>query len=69
MTNSEIKEALQNGRPIIVKIPRQEAMSFDCVHGIVYRRNSIGGIIVSPELLDKNKNSVIVTEPKYVSYA
>ena len=33
------------------------------------RRNPIGGIIVSAELLDKNKNSVIVTEPKFVSYA
>ena len=69
ITNSEIKEALQNGKPVVVKIPRQEAMSFDCVHGITYRRNSIGGIIVSAELLDKNKNSVIVTEPKFVSYA
>jgi hypothetical protein len=69
MTNSEIKEALQNGKPVVVKIPRQKAMTFDCVHGITYRRNAIGGIIVSAELLDKNKNSVIVTEPKYVSYA
>jgi hypothetical protein len=55
MTNSEIKEALQNGKPVVVKIPRQEAMSFDCVHGITYRRNAIGGIIVSAELLDKIK--------------
>ena len=69
MTNSEIKETLQNGKPVVVKIPRQKAMSFDCVHGITYRRNPIGGIIVSAELLDKNKNSVIVTEPKFVSYA
>ena len=69
MTNSEIKEALQNGKPVVVKIPRQEAMTFDCVHGIVYRRNAIGGIIVSAELLDKNKHSVLVTDPKFVSYA
>jgi hypothetical protein len=68
MTNSEIKEALQNGKPVVVKIPRQKAMTFDCVYGIVGRRNPIGGIIVSAELLDKNKNSVIVTEPKYVEY-
>ena len=69
MTNSEIKEALQNGKPAVVKMPRQKVMSFDCVHGITYRRNPIGGIIVSAELLDKNKNSVIVTDPKFISYA
>ena len=69
MTNTEIKEALQNGKPVVVKISRQEVMNFDCVHGITYRRNPIGGIIVSAELLDKNKNSVIVTKPKFVSYA
>lgn len=69
MTNPELKDALRTGRPVVVKIPRQEAMTFDCVHGIVYRRNAIGGIIVSAELLDKNKNSVIVTDPKFVSYA
>lgn len=56
MTNSEIKEALQNGKPVVVKIPRWKVMSFDCVHGITYRRNPIGGIIVSAELLDKNKD-------------
>lgn len=69
MTNPELKDALRTGRPVVVKIPRQEAMTFDCVHGICYRRNDRGGITVSAELLDKNKNSVIVTEPKFVSYA
>lgn len=69
MTNSEIKETLQNGKPVVVKIPRQEDMTFDYVYGITYRRNPIGGIVVSAELLDKNKNSVIVAEPKFISYA
>ena len=69
MTDTELKEALQSGRPVVVKIPRQEVMTFDCVHAIRYQRNDRGGITVSAELLDKNKNSVIVTEPKFVSYA
>lgn len=69
MTNTEIKEALQNGKPVVAKIPREKVITFDCVHGITYRRNPTGGIIVSAELLDKNKNSVIVTDPKFVSYA
>ena len=68
MTNPELKEALRTARPVVVKIPRQEVMNFDCVYGISYRRNDRGGITVSAELLDKNKNSVIVTEPKFVSY-
>lgn len=69
MTDTELKEALQTARPVVVKIPRQETMTFDCVYGISYRRNERGGITVSAELLDKNKNSVIVTEPKFVEYA
>ena len=29
MTNSEIKEALQNGKPVVVKIPRQNNRRID----------------------------------------
>ena len=69
MTNEEVKEALMNSRPVVVKIPRQHSMKFSNVSAIVYRRDAKGRIKVSVELLDKNKNSVIYTEPKYVSYA
>lgn len=69
MTNTELKEALQSGRPVVVKIPRQEVMNFSCVSAVVYRRDANGGIRVSAEVIDRNQHSVIVVEPKHVEYA
>ena len=69
MTNEETKQALINGKPVVVKIPRQHVMEFSSVSAVVYRRDEQGRIKVSVELLDKNKNSVIYAEPKFVEYA
>lgn len=68
MTGTELKEALTNGRRVVLNLPRSGRFEFDCISAVVYRRSKNGKIKVSAELLDKNKNSVIVADPKYVEY-
>ncbi len=68
MTNTELKEALKNSRPVIARLPMQGELEYSCVNAIILRRGMIGNFDVSAELLDRNKNSVIIVDPKYVRY-
>lgn len=69
MTGAELKEALQNGKKVVLNLPRSGTFEFDCLSAVIYRRGENGQIKVSAELLDKSKNSVIIAEPKRVEYA
>lgn len=68
MTNTELKEALKNGRPVVARLPKQGELEYSCVSAIILRRGMIDNFDVSAELLDKNGNSVTVVNPKYLRY-
>ena len=53
MTNSEVKDALMDGRRVV-----HNGIVYDKVSAIIYR-NINGKIVVSAEMLDKNENCVV----------
>lgn len=69
MTNTELKEALFNRRPIIADLPVIGELRFARVHGIIYRAGNDGKISISVELMDRNENSICVTSPEHIRYA
>ena len=54
MTAEEIKDALLKKYPVCAN-----GIEYRCVNAVIYREQD-GRIIVSAELLDKNKNSVTI---------
>lgn len=59
MTNDEAKEAFIQRKPVTY-----DGREYDCIHAIIYRYNQRNNLIVSAELLDRNKNSVILVNLK-----
>lgn len=53
MTNTEIKDALMDGRRVV-----HNGIVYDKVSAIIYK-NINGKIVVSAEMLDKNENCVV----------
>lgn len=54
MTNTEIKDALMDGRRVV-----HNGIEYDRVSAIIYR-SSNGKIAVSAEMLDRNHNCIVV---------
>ena len=55
MTNEEVKKALQERFPV-----KYNGIEYSCVTAIIYRYDARGKLLVSAELLDKNKNCVVI---------
>ncbi len=69
MTNEEIKEALMNGRPVIVKSLLNGDILCKKVSAIRYYRNDKGKIAVLAECLDLCGHSIMYAPPEDVIYA
>lgn len=67
MNNTELKEALFNQRPVILKTILLGDVEYSKVSALIYRAAD-GKTQISAELYDKNSNSVIVALPKYIRY-
>ncbi|MBQ1261044.1 MAG: hypothetical protein IIX96_03445 [Clostridia bacterium] len=61
MTNDEAKTALFKRTPVVCN-----GIEYLCITGITYRVNSNNELIISAELLDKNKRSVTNAQLKDV---
>lgn len=62
MTSEEAKQALYSRAEVVCK-----GITYKCITGIMYRLDEAGrNILVSAELLDKNKNSVTIAQLKDV---
>lgn len=61
MTNDEAKTALFKRAPVVCN-----GIEYLCISAITYRVNSNNELIISAELLDKNKHSVTVAQLKDV---
>lgn len=67
MNNNELKEALLNQRPVILKHPMYGELHYSCVSAIIYRVKN-GKLDVSAELKDKCGCSVTIADPKQICY-
>ncbi len=67
MNNDELKTALLNHTPVILKAPLLGEIKYERITAIIYREEK-GRIVVSAELLDKNKNSVTIASPKTIRF-
>lgn len=65
MNNEELKEALFGKFPVIVKLPTMDDIECKCVSGIIYRVRD-GKLVISAEVMDYNRNSVMIVEPKII---
>lgn len=62
MTSEEAKQCLYSRAEVVCK-----GITYKCITGITYRLDESGkNIIVSAELLDKNRNSVTIAQLKDV---
>ena len=68
MTNEEIKAALINRKPVVVRSNKRDTLRYKCVTAIRYVLDKNGEIAVQAELLDNNSNSVIITKASEVYY-
>ncbi len=69
MTNTELKEALFNRRPVVADLGIHGELTFARVYGIIYRAGNNGKVDISVELMDKNENSIVVASPDKIRYA
>ena len=60
MTNDELKAAFMDETPVM-----HGGIQYLKVSAIIYRKRD-GKVIVDAELLDKNRNSVTIADPKRV---
>lgn len=61
MTNAEAKEALKNRTPVIYN-----NTEYSYISAIIYRYDKNHNLVISAELTDKNKHSVIIVQLKDV---
>jgi hypothetical protein len=61
MTNADAKEALKNSTPVIYN-----NIEYLYISGIIYRYDKNHNLVISAELTDKNKRSVIIAQLKDV---
>ncbi len=67
MNNNELKEALFNQRPVILKQPLYGELHYSCVSALIYRVKN-GKLDVTAELKDKSGHSVTTADPKQIRY-
>ena len=59
MTNDEAKEAFRKRTPVYYN-----GVQYLKITAIIYRYDNFGNLIVSAELLDRNRNSVVIVRLK-----
>ncbi|WII39165.1 hypothetical protein [Paenibacillus thiaminolyticus] len=57
MTNEELKEAMTSGEAV-----EHRGITYSCITAIIYRQSE-AGLIIQAELMDKNKNCVVIAHP------
>lgn len=57
MTNEELKEVMMSGEPVTLR-----GMTFAYISAIIYRKSD-SGMYIQAELMDKNKNCVVLARP------
>ena len=67
MNNTELKEALFNQRPVILKMPLLDDIEYSKVSALIYRVVD-GKTKITAELYDKSGNGVTVAPPEYIRY-
>ena len=67
MGNNELKDALQNRRPVILSHPVYGEIECLRVNKVIYSINEKDELIVSAELLSA-PHSVIIALPQYIRY-
>lgn len=67
MNNTELKEALFNQRPVILKMPLLGDIEYSKVSALIYRVVD-GKTKITAELYDKSGNSVTVAPPEHIRY-
>lgn len=60
MTNDELKEIMMNGQAVV-----HRGITYNHVSAIIYRKSETG-FFMQAELMDKNKNSVMLVRPNEV---
>ena len=68
MNNDELKDALQNRRPVIAQWPTTGDIEYERVYEIVYGIDEDDNITVSVELLSKCGHSVTRCKPENIRY-
>lgn len=66
MTNTELKDAMLAGIPVVHKTVRYGEVPYKRISGIIYRPGENGKIRISAELLDYNDNSVTIVRGEEV---
>lgn len=68
MTVDELKEALLNKRPVVLKLPGEKGIECLCVSAIIYRCVKEGKIRITAEVTDKCSHSVMIANPRHIKY-
>ena len=68
MTSEELKAALINRKPVVVRSNKRDTLRYKCVTAIRYVLDKNGKTAVQAELLDNNSNSVTITKASEVFY-
>jgi hypothetical protein len=63
MNVDELKTAFATEKPVV-----WQGSKYKCVSAIIWRKDKEGRRILRAELLDMNKNSVVVVDPYWVNY-
>jgi hypothetical protein len=63
MNVDELKTAFATEKPVV-----WQGSIYKCISAIIWRKDKEGRRILRAELLDMNKNSVVVVDPYWVHY-
>jgi len=63
MTVDELKTAFATEKPVV-----WNGSKYKCVSAIIWRKDKEGKRILRAELMDMNRNSVVVVDPYWVRY-
>lgn len=68
MTNTELKAALKNRKPVVLRSARYGEIRYKYVNAIRYTLDKDGEIAVQAELLDYNNGSITIAKASEVFY-
>ncbi len=62
MTNEELRAALKNRTPVVLRSSRYGELKYKRIYAIKYMLNQESEVVVNLELLDYNKNSIVTVD-------
>jgi hypothetical protein len=65
MNGEELKQALLDESPVMLAQTDGTEIEYKCVSAIVYRKHG-NRIVITAEIMDKNKHSVVICDPKKI---